>query len=177
MVTEEAYGGKFLPAFFLEEVKLGDELDRGQLPLRMTLFPPVKAEFKQEYAQLLRKYIKPMDPFMATVGKPNTFGSSEKPVRVLEIEYNQRLIALQRKIVSVLQYLPHNTQFRAKFNAHVSIEKDDSRLETGDQIEIAGFSLVEMAPSTDHWKVIGKIGLKGSEMRTDGKIIKMINRD
>ena len=70
-------GGKFLPAFFVEPVELGTSFQRGKWPLHMSLFAPVETSFEPELAQLMREYVNPMEPFMATIGKQALFGDNE----------------------------------------------------------------------------------------------------
>ena len=171
VTNQEVRGGKFLPAFFIEPVVLGQEIAAGQLPLHMTYFPPVKTSFQPALANLLREYVNPMDPFIATVGEDDFFGpNSDKPVR--KMVQTQELVAVHRKILSVLQYLPHSTQYRTPYNPHISIAHDDTRIETGDSIEIGGFSIVEKPEYAEAWRVIAKIGLRGADMVTDARIIK-----
>lgn len=170
MAYQETYGGKFLPAFFVEPVAVGEEIE-GKLPLHMTYFPPVSAEFKPEYADMLRHYCRPIPPFMATVGEPNIFGE-KKDVPVREMVHNSQILLVHRGILAALHHLPHPTQYRTPYKPHVSIAHDDTRVETGDQIEIGGFSVVEKKGSGQPWRVMAKIGLKGADMVTDAKIIK-----
>lgn len=171
MSEHEMRGGKFLPAFFVEPVMLGEEFESGDLPLHMTYFPPVDTLFEPEYADKLRGYINPMEPFIAKVGEGDYFGPNHD-IHVKLMVRSPELVAVHRKILAVLQHLPHSAQYRMPYNPHVTIDKDDTRIETGDSIEIGGFSIVEKLQTRDTWQVIAKIGLKGAEMSTDAKIIK-----
>ena len=171
MSSQETRGGsKFLPAFFVEPVVLGQEFE-GKLPLHMTYFPPVETEFRAEYADKLRYYANPMPPFIATVGEDAFFGPN-RDVPVREMMHTGPLLAVHRGIVAALHYLPHSTQYRTPYNPHISITHNDPRVETGDQIEIGGFSIVEKHRSGAPWRVMAKIGLKGADMVTDARIIK-----
>lgn len=164
-------GGKFLPAFFVEEVELGQTFNRGEWPLHMSYFPPVNTTFQPELAARLREYVNPMSPFIAKIGKDALFGP-ERDVPVKLVEPSKELIAVHRALVSVLQYLPHPTQYRTPFNPHVSVKESEFQLETGDTIEIGGFSIVETMPNSSTWQVLAKIGLKGADMETDARLIK-----
>jgi len=176
MAEQEAQGGKFLPAFFVEPVSLNDQFAKGELPLHMTYFPPISASFTPQHAEQLRRYVNPMEPFMATVGESAYFGP-ENDIHVKLMERSDRLLAVHRKILSVFQYLPHSTQYRMPYNPHVSIAEGDTRVETGDSIEIGGFSIVEKPYLSETWRVIAKIGLKGSDMTTDAQLIKNTTRN
>ena len=171
MAEQETQGGKFLPAFFVEPIALGETFHKADWPLHMTYFPPVSAQFKPEYAEKMRQYINPMEPFMATVGETDYFGEN-RDIPVKRLVHNERLLAVHRKLVAVLHHLPHSKTFRTPYNPHFSIKEGDSRLETGDSIEIGGFSVAEKFGQTDTWRIIAKIGLKGAEMSTDARIIK-----
>jgi hypothetical protein len=176
MSDQEARGGKFLPAFFVEPVALGDEFEAGELPLHMTYFPPVNTRLERQYVQRLKMYINPMEPFMATVGEGRNFGPNED-IHVRTMVHSERLLAVHRKILSVLQYLPHSSTYRTPYNPHITIDETDTRVETGDSIEIGGFSIVEKDLRRGTWQVMAKIGLRGGEMMTDARIIKANNRD
>lgn len=164
-------GEKFLPAFFVEPVELGQEFPKGEWPLHMSYFPPVSASLRPEHVKRLREYINPMQPFMATIGDDALFGPAEDvPVKVM-VE-RRELLAVHRKIVSVLQYLPHSTQFRTPFRPHVTVRAGDTTIETGDMVEVGGFSIAATTEHASTWTVIAKIGLKGADMATDARIIK-----
>ena len=164
-------GGKFLPAFFVEEVELGQTFQRGQWPLHMSYFPPVDTTFKPELADRLREYVNPMSPFVAKIGKGTKFGP-EKDQPVLLVEPSKELIAVHRALVSVLQYLPHPTQYRTPFRPHISLKEGGVEVDTDDMIEVGGFSIVERMPNSSTWHVLAKIGLKGADMKTDARLIK-----
>ncbi len=170
MSLQETQGGKFLPAFFVEPVVLGQEFEK-KLPLHMTYFPPVETQFQLEYAEKLRHYTNPMPPFIATVGENNLFGD-KKDIPVKEMVHNGPLLAVHRAILAALHYLPHPAQYRTPYNPHVSMAHDDPRLEREDEIEIGGFSIVEKPRPGAPWRVMAKIGLKGADMITDARIIK-----
>lgn len=170
-MIEQEESAKFLPAFFVEPVALGQEFESGELPPHMTYFPPVYTSLEATHAQRLRTYINPMSPFMAEVGKPALLGP-ENTIPAKLMVHTEPLLAVHRKIVSVLQYLPHSTQYRTPYNPHITIREGDTAIETGDAIEVGGFSIVEKNPRRNTWLVVAKIGLKGADMITDAKIIK-----
>lgn len=172
MTGHRAQGEKFLPAFFVEPVELGQEFPLGELPLHMTYFPPVQAPFRPESANHLRGLINPLPPFVATVGDSAMFGPPDNPVHVKRIIKNDRLMNVHRRLVAALQYLPHSPQYRMPYNPHITIPEGDDRVQTGDQIEIGGFSIVEQNKFRGTWQVMAKIGLKGAAMTTDSRIIR-----
>lgn len=173
MSFQESSGGKFLPAFFVEPVELGQEIE-GELPLHMTYFPPVKTAFRPQHADMMRQYVNAMPPFIATVGENNWFGD-KRNVPVREMVHTGPLLAVHRGILAALQHLPHPTEYSgASYRPHISIDHADTRVETGDAIEIGGFSIVEKYRSGAPWRVMAKIGLRGADMTTDAKIIKRI---
>ena len=172
MTRHETQGGKFLPAFFVEPVELGQEFPRGELPLHMTYFPPVNTQFPPESADHLRRIINPIPPFTAKVGDSAIFGPPDNPVHVKRVLKSDRLMVVHRRLVAALQYLPHSPQYRMPYNPHITISEDDDRVQTGDQIEIGGLSIVEKRHAHSPWQVMAKIGLKGAEITTDGRIIR-----
>ena len=175
MAEQETRGGKFLPAFFVEPILLGDEFNKDAWPLHMTYFPPVNDTFKPEYADKMRQYINPMEPFLAQVGQSDYFGP-DHDIHVKRMVPSNQLIAVHRRILAVLQDLPHSKQFRMPYNPHISMDEQDRRVETGDSIEIGGFSIVEKQQMSSTWRVIAKVGLKGAGMNTDARLIKETQR-
>lgn len=171
MSERASRGGKFLPAFFVEPVALGETFERGQWPLHMSYFPPIETAFKLYLANRMREYINPMEPFMVEVGDDALFGpNNDLPVkRMVE---TKELIAVHRALVAILQYLPHSAEFRTPLRPHVTSKPNGLQLNTGDTIEVGGFSIVETSQFSPNWQVIGKIGLKGADMLTDARIIK-----
>lgn len=164
-------GGKFLPAFFVEPVELGANFQRGKWPLHMSFFAPVETTFNPELALLMREYVNPMEPFVATVGEPTLFGDNED-IPVHRMVETPQLHAVNRALVSVLQYLPHSARYRTVFRPHITAKANGLQLNTGDTIEVGGFSIVETNNYSPNWQVIAKIGLKGADMVTDARLIK-----
>lgn len=175
MAEQEARGGKILPAFFVEPVQLGEEFPSGEWPLHMTYFPPVEMTLRPVHAEQLRRYVNPMEPFMATIGEDDKFGP-KRDIPVRHLEHTPQLMAVHRKILAVFQSLPYNAQYRMPYNPHISIDKDDHRAQKGDTIEIGGFSIAEKREGHATWQIVAKIGLKGAEMTTDARIIKSSER-
>lgn len=175
MVQQETQGGKILPAFFVEPIALGETFQSGEWPLHMTYFPPITTHFTPHHAEKLRANLNPMSPFIATVGQAALFGPNHD-LPVLRIDKSSELMVVHRRLIAVFQGLPHNPEYRMPYNPHVSISKSDTRLETGDAIEIGGISIAEKAQSSDMWQIIAKIGLKGAPLQTDARIIKAPER-
>lgn len=161
-LPEHETSGKFLPAFFVDVVELGEEFPSGELPLHMTYFPPVKAPLTRKGIAEARRFINPMEPFSAQVGEDALFGDAhDVPVKL--IESTPRLVAVHRKLVDVFGNLSHDPRYRMPYRPHVTVGHDSSSIQTGDSIEIAGLSIVEKDPRTDVWTVMAKIGLKGAQ--------------
>ena len=172
MAWHETQGGRFLPAFFVEPVEVGQEFPVSELPLHMTYFPPVGAPFRPESANHLRRLINPLPPFVATVGDSAMFGPPDDPVHVKQMIKDDRLMNVHHRLVMALRHLPHSSQYRMPYNPHITIPEGDDRVQTGDQIEVGGLSIVEQSGLRGTWQVMAKIGLKGAAMTTDGRIIR-----
>lgn len=157
---EQEESGKFLPAFFVDVVELGQVFPRGEWPLHMTYFPPIQTSFDAKLAPNLRRYLNPMPPFEATVGESDFFGP-QFDIHVRRIEPSPQLLTVHRALVAALRHLPHNARYRMPYNPHISIDKDDTRLQTGDVFEVGGLSIIEKPAHSQTWQVIAKIGLKG----------------
>ncbi len=158
---EQEPSAKFLPAFFVDVVELGQEFNSGELPLHMTYFPPLKAAFDPRYAESARRFINPIPPFTAQVGKDVLFGDNEDiPAKL--IEHSPRLLVVHRALVASIGYLTHDARYRTPYNPHITVKQGDTRISTGDEIEMAGLSIVEKDPQRNTWKVMAKIGLKGT---------------
>lgn len=159
---EQEKSAKFLPAFFVDVVELGQEFNSGELPLHMTYFPPVETSFKPELAGHLRRLINPIPPFRAVIGEDDMFGEKhDVPVR--HVLHNGPVLSVHRALVSTLQYLPHATQYRTPYRPHISLGNhgDDLRIQKGEVIEMGGLAIVEKTASRGTWQVLAKIGLKG----------------
>ena len=155
-MIEQESPAKFLPAFFVDVVQLGEEFASGELPEHMTWFPPIYTEFTPKIAEDMRRLINQITPFTAVVGEEAFLGENHDiPVRL--IESTPRLLAVRRALVSTLQHLPHSRKFEDNFTAHIT----GSRFHTGDHIKMGGLSIVEKTNYRPTWQVISKIGLKG----------------
>lgn len=160
-MTFQEKPAKFLPAFFVDVVELGEEFPSGELPLHMTYFPPVQTTFDPELAPVLRRLINPMPPFLARVGKDDKFGENfDIPVK--RVEHSPRIMAVHRALVATLQCLPHSAQYRTPYRPHITVDLKSDRIKTGDVLEMGGLSIVEKNSYRGTWQVLAKIGLKGS---------------
>ena len=159
-MIEQESPAKFLPAFFVDVVELGEEFPSGELPEHMTWFPPIYTGFTPKIAEDMRRLINPIPPFIATVGEEALLGDNHDiPVQL--IESTPQLLAVRRALVSTLQHLPHSRKFEDNFTAHVTVGRNGSRFQAGDHIKMGGLSIVEKTNYRPTWQVIAKIGLKG----------------
>jgi hypothetical protein len=159
-VSYQEESEKFLPAFFVDVVELGQEFKSGELPLHMTYFPPVQAPFDIQTATKLRRLINPLKPFTATVGESDLFGP-DRDIHVKLIEHSPQLLAVHRRLVATFQDLPHDPKYLMPYTPHIAMDVHDTRIKTGDTIEMGGLSIVEKLPYKGVWQVLAKIGLKG----------------
>ena len=161
-MTEQEKSAKFLPAFFVDVVEVGQEFESGELPLKMTYFPPVETAFDPRLAKHLRRLINPMPPFEATIGHDDMFGDNHDiPVR--HVIHTGPILAVHRALVSTLQHLPHATRYRTPYNPHITpgSSANDPRIQVGQTIEMGGLAIVEKTVARGTWQVLAKIGLKG----------------
>jgi hypothetical protein len=152
---------KFLPGFFLDTVGLHATYKGGELPLHISLFPPVKDSYSEELGVSLRKLVHPMDPFDVIIGQSDTFDDDTEKVSVRHIEDSGRLQTLHRAFVEVLAHLEHDAQYRRPYNPHVSI-RPGQEVEAGSVVHIEAFSILEKPGKEEPWEVIDKIKLKGT---------------
>lgn len=159
-MIEQESPAKFLPAFFVDVVELGQEFQSGELPPHMTYFPPVETSFDPILAPILRRLINPMPPFRAVVGEDDMFGEA-RTIPVKLIEPSPQVMAVHRALVATLQYLPHSTQYRQPFRPHITVDTKTPPFQRGEEIEMGGLSIVEKNRYRGTWQVLAKIGLKG----------------
>ena len=148
---------KFVPAFFVDIVEKGETFPLGDWPLHITLFPPILAPYLGRYGEQLRSTVNAMSPFDVTVGEDDKFGPN-KDLPVLRIAESPRLRALHGELVGALANLMHDPTYRQPYNPHIS-KIPGMAIETGDIINIGGFSIVEKKNGL--WMVTDKIGLRG----------------
>lgn len=151
--------GKFLPAFFVDVVQLGEEFPSGELPLHMTYFAPLKTALRREYVEEARRYVNPLPEFTAHIGEPELFGDA-RDIPVMLVEPTKEVVQVHRMLSAAFGRLPHDRRFMP-FRPHVTVHGEDARLVEGGEIHIGGLSLVEKDPRLDVWRVMAKIGLKG----------------
>jgi|GEM_PF-2999943 len=153
---------KFVPAFFVDIVEKGETFPIADWPLHITLFPPLQTPYLGRYGEDLRGAVDGLSPFDVTVGEDDEFGP-DNDLPVLRIEESPRLRGLYGALVDTLANLIHDPTYRQPYNPHIS-KKLGMTIQTGDTINIGGFSIVEKKGSL--WTVTDKIGLKGV---SDGK--------
>lgn len=161
-LSQQKPSAKFLPAFFVDIVELGQEFNSGELPAHMTYFPPIEEPYDPQYAVYARKTINELPPFSAQVGSDALFGDNRDiPVRIIQHDY--RILEVHRRLISVLGHLQHDFRYRTPYNPHITIvDEEDVRTKQGARLEMGGLSIVEKLTERGTWKVMAKIGLKGS---------------
>lgn len=166
MSEQEVSGGKFLPVFFVDEVKLETKFQAGEWPLHLTLFPPVKARYQPSLGKAIRTEVNLVAPFYAAVGGDDVFGEPEAidngmGIFVRKLEENESLRKVHNGLVKVLSHLEHDPQFRRPYTPHVSIDQADSRLNQGSQLWVEGMSIVAREPGSRLWQIVDKMRFKG----------------
>jgi hypothetical protein len=159
-------GEKFLPVFFVDEVKIGEEFSRGEWPLHVTLFPPLETHYDEPLGKAIRFFVNPASPFYATVVEEDIFGPQEaidegQGIFVRKLEKESGLMKVHQGLVKALHNLRHDPTFRTPYNPHVSIDRYDLRLQEGDSVWIEGLSIAMKQPDATTWQVVDKIRLKG----------------
>ena len=152
---------KFLPAFFVPVVKQGEEFAPGELPLHITLFPPLKQQYLEEYSDQLKAAMNPFSAFDVTVEKDDLFGEN-RDIPVKRIYKSEELERVHGALVYCLGNLSHDSTWRKPYNPHISVETE-GQLRDGDTVHVGGFSIVQKASPAGLWKVVDKIGFKGQE--------------
>ncbi len=155
----EERGSKFLPAFFVDIVEVGQTFRSGDLPLHVTLFPPLQARYEKEFGYVMKGVVNPQTPFEVTVGEEDLFGP-EYDVPVFHIEESPQLKRIHQSLVHALGVLLHDDTYRQPYNPHITIRPGEQTVHTGDNILIGGFSIVEKN-IRGNWEVVDNIGLKG----------------
>jgi hypothetical protein len=74
MSSQEVSGGKFLPVFFVDEVKEGAQFQAGEWPIHMTLFPPLETSYGVLLGRAMR-YITRMYLWINVSKKELRYGS------------------------------------------------------------------------------------------------------
>lgn len=151
---------KFLPAFFVDVVELGQQFKAGELPLHMTYFPPLRAELYPEHVEAMRHYLNPLPPLELHVLESDYFGDN-KNQHVKRVERTPRALVAHRALVSAVGRLPHDMRYRMPFKPHITIAEDDDTIKTGDTIEVGGVLIVAKPENSRIWTVMAKVGLKG----------------
>lgn len=166
MSEQEAPGGKFLPVFFVDEVKEGAKFQAGEWPLHLTLFPPLETSYDPHLGGVIRSLVNPIEPFAAYVGESDIFGTQEmidsgKGIFVRKVEESASLRKVHAGLVRALAHLRHNPTFRMPYNPHVSMDTSDGRLVQGEQMWVEGMSVVTREPDSKIWQVVDKMRFKG----------------
>ena len=151
---------KFFPGFFLDVIDKQSQYGSGELPHRITLFPPLLQPYLAEYGDRLRDTFNPLGPFVVRTAGTALFGDDQEQL-VRLIEPSDRLQALHATMVQVLGNLIHDDRYRQPYNPHISLRTEDE-IPQGHLIHIGGFSVVEKVQGQS-WVVVDKIGLKGDE--------------
>ena len=151
---------KFFPGFFLDIVDKRAQYSGGELPHRITLFPPLQQPYQTAFGEELRTIVNPLQPFEVTVATGTAmFGDESEPQLVKLIEPSERLQLLHTTLVRVLGNLLHDEKYRQPYNPHISVASGQE-VPDGTTIHIGGFSILEKIQGQS-WTVVDKIGLKG----------------
>lgn len=164
-ILKQDSSAKFLPAFFVDVVALGQQFNAGELPLHMTYFPPLRAELSQQHVKDMRHYLNPLPPLELQVTESAYFGDDNNQ-HVKRVKRTPRVLVAHRALVSAVGRLPHDMRYRMPFNPHITIAEDDTAIQTGDSIEVGGVSIIVKPENSRVWTVMAKIGLKGGLQTT-----------
>lgn len=149
---------KFLPAFCVPVVREGQEFASGELPLHITLFPPLSAQYTDHIGDTLKEAMNPLQAFDVMVGESAMFGADESiPVKL--IESSSRLEEVHGLLVKHVGILLHDPTWRQPYNPHISVH-DTATVNTGESIHVGGFAIMAKAADSN-WKVVDKVGFKG----------------
>jgi len=148
---------EFIPAFFVDIVQKGETFSHGEWPLHITLFPPLQTSYHGYYGDKLRSVVTALYPFDVTVGEDDLFGP-DHDIPVKRIEESPRLRVIHAALVRTIANLMHDPTYRQPYNPHITLQSG-ATIETGETINIGGFSVVKKAGSV--WTVVDKIGLNG----------------
>lgn len=168
MSEQKTLGGeKFLPVFFVNEVKIGDTFTSEQWPLHLTLFPPLETPYLASNGQQMRTWVNPLSPFTVTTGEAAMFGPAEDiPVRT--IESNDTLLRVHKGLVRALARLDHDPQYRMPYNPHISQAIDTELIGEGESLRLEGLSIAvqkKRLSTTGEimktWEVVDKMRFKG----------------
>lgn len=140
---------------FLEKVDVGFEYSYTEWPLHTTIadvfaIPIKNAELITQLAVLFEK----QKSFTATAAKVEYFGP-EKQVQVTLLDMNKMLIMLHRNVINSLKnsgaVFNDPRYIEEGFRAHATVQPH-VRLHTGDLVDIAVISLVDMYPNKDGYQ-------------------------
>jgi len=151
---------KFVPAFFLDEVKMDQEFPSGELPLHITTFPPVEMPYDRSFTEGMRGYLNRCRPFMVTVEGDGMFGPAED-VPVKKLKNSLELLGMHLVHIYALGELLHDKTYTQPYDPHITV-KNHEVLKDGTELKIGGFSILEKTKS-GLYKVVDKVGLWGDE--------------
>ena len=151
--------GKFIPAFFLPVVEIGQEFKSGERwPHHITLFPPLETTYDPEFGHSMRRQLNRHHPFIVrTAGEAYYGPNNDQPVRLIEDDL--RMQGMHYLLEKAIGDISHDETYRSPYNPHISVERH-KELPRGVSIFIAGLSIVEKRFG-GVWTVVDKIGLKG----------------
>lgn len=159
--AEKAQEAKFVPAFFLDVVEQGQEIQSGKWPHHITLFPPLKTTYDPVFGEALRGRLNQHYPFIVRTSEETVhFGPNEdKPARLLEPSLS--LQGVQYLIEKAVGDILHDRTYRDSFRPHITVEHFDD-VRPGRSIFIEGLCIVEKRLG-GVWTVVDKLRLKGGE--------------
>ncbi|WBU39304.1 2'-5' RNA ligase family protein [Homoserinibacter sp. YIM 151385] len=152
---------RFAVCAFLEDLALGSELDRGALPLHVTLFPPSTTEADQgQLEAALEHVLAQFGPFEAAGGDDELFGA-RRDVEVTLVEDEGSLAAAHVGLVRALSPLgvrvPDPAHVGRGYRPHVTVTAEGDRIERGERIELDAVAL--LLDEGGVWRVAAQLPL------------------
>lgn len=161
MSTEKA--ANFLPAFFLPVVEMGEQFASGELPLHITLHPPIEQPYEASFGEELRHELRQHEPFVVHTGEKALFGPDDDTLVQL-LAPSLAMQGMHALINRAIGNLLHDDTYRQPYRPHISLERADD-IPRGRALVIGGLAIVEKWQQ-DNWTVVNKIGLKGGMHET-----------
>lgn len=158
MNAENRFGTKFVPAFFVNPVEIGEEFNSGEMPRHVTLFPPVLTNFTSDrIGQSLKTACSRIEPFSILVGDDAWFGVNHD-ILVQRIQESKQLKLVHETLARVVGHLMHDPTFRQPYNPHVTVKRD--RLPFREELVVDCFSVVAKNDG-GKWLISDKVQFKG----------------
>ena len=157
MTGEGEQIAKFLPFFSLNHIRVGQTYASGQLPLHVTVFPPIQESYDREYGDNLRDFLSGCEPFDAVAEGEDWFGP-ENDIKVKRIKDSLAIIGLHAAHVKHLGELKHDPTYTLPYRPHVTV-REFSQIPDGSRIRVDSISIASKRKS-GLWTIVDefKIG-------------------